>query len=495
MTVHQYLKGVALCLAITSFFLSCKKEESVISPVNQEEASARVSGLIPDDPAALRATPVMISAELLKKGPISSAATVAAKGKPDNSAPIISLTSPVANATISGVITVQSVASDNTGITLVSFSVDGISTASSTVAPYNFSWNSAAVSNGSHTLMVTAKDAAGNTKSATVQVNTSNSPGSDITKPTVSITSPTSGASISGTLNVNVSAADNVGVTMVTYSVDGASIGSSSNAPFTFSWNTGSVPAGSRTLTAMAKDAAGNSSSSSIQVTVNTMVIAPVPLPSSYFLQMPPVGVQGGEFSCVAWAVANARSAEKYYKTGATSYNVATNIFSPEYIYNQAKFGTECSSGTGISTCLNILKNQGVCTWQTMPYTSTSCSTLPNTSQVAEAANFKIGGYAVVYQYDEVAIKTLLTQNHSLIAGTSIDNNFTYATAGFIWKSFNSSYGTNHSYVVCGYDDAKHAYKIINSWGTQWGDAGYSWIDYDFFGTLPGSVYVMQNPL
>jgi C1A family cysteine protease len=130
-----------------------------------------------------------------------------------------------------------------------------------------------------------------------------------------------------------------------------------------------------------------------------------------------------------------------------------------------------------------------------MPYTSTSCSALPNSTQVAEAANFKIGGYAVVYQYDEVAIKTLLTQNHSLIAGTSIDNNFTYATAGFIWKSFNSGYGTNHAYVLCGYDDAKHAYKIINSWGTQWGDAGYSWIDYDFFGTLPGSVYVIQNAL
>ncbi|NII28971.1 hypothetical protein HB364_28085 [Pseudoflavitalea sp. X16] len=225
------------------------------------------------------------------------------------------------------------------------------------------------------------------------------------------------------------------------------------------------------------------------------IVLPPTTLPSSAFITMPPVGLQGGEYSCVAWAVAQTRSAEKYYKTNAASYNAAVNIFSPEYIYNQAKFGTDCSSGTGISTCLNILKNQGVCTWQSMPYTSLSCSLLPTSSQIAEAANYKIGSYAVVYQNDLVALKTLLAQNHPLIVGSSIDDNFRYATAGFIWKSFNSAYGTNHSYVLCGYDDNKHAFKAQNSWGTSWGDAGYIWIDYDFFATLPGSVYTIQSAL
>jgi len=210
---------------------------------------------------------------------------------------------------------------------------------------------------------------------------------------------------------------------------------------------------------------------------------------------MPPVGYQYGEFSCVSWAVSTARSQERYYKTSASNYSYETNIFSPAFVYNQAKFGVDCTSGTGMSTCLDILKNLGVCTWQTMPYIGSDCSLLPNSTQLAEAANYKIGSYAIVYQYDQVAIKTLLTQNHSLIAGTSIDENFTYATPGFIWNNFNSPYGTNHAYVICGYDDSRHAYKVINSWGTNWGDAGYTWIDYDFFGTLPGSVYVLQNAM
>jgi hypothetical protein len=38
--------------------------------------------------------------------------------------------------------------------------------------------------------------------------------------------------------------------------------------------------------------------------------------------------------------------------------------------------------------------------------------------------------------------------------------------------------------AITGWDDAKNAYKVQNSWGTNWGDAGFGWIDYQFFPTL-----------
>jgi len=38
-----------------------------------------------------------------------------------------------------------------------------------------------------------------------------------------------------------------------------------------------------------------------------------------------------------------------------------------------------------------------------------------------------------------------------------------------------------HEMVVVGYDDKKHAFKLYNYWGTDWGDAGYGWVDYSLW--------------
>jgi C1A family cysteine protease len=225
---------------------------------------------------------------------------------------------------------------------------------------------------------------------------------------------------------------------------------------------------------------------------VDTTIITPPPaLPTSYALNMPPVRNQGTEGSCVAFAVTYyARSAEQYYKTGASSFSDATNAFSPEYVFNQAKVSSDCT-GSAVVTCLDVLKNQGVCTWQSMPYSPYGCTTLPNASQTAEAANYKIASYSRIINTDQSAIKTMIASKHPVIASFMVDVTFDNATPGFIWKSLTSNQGS-HTMALCGYDDAKHAYKAVNSWGTNWGDAGYIWIDYDFFPTVASYyTYVM----
>jgi len=212
---------------------------------------------------------------------------------------------------------------------------------------------------------------------------------------------------------------------------------------------------------------------------VDTTVITPAPLPASYSIVMPSPRYQGSEGSCVAFAVTYARAAEQYYKTGASSYNDGVNVFSPEYVFNQVTM-PGCS-GSAVTTSLDLLKNQGVCTWQSMPYsTNNGCSVLPTTAQVTEAANYKIASYSRLIDSDRVAIKTMIKANHPVIATFTIDQSFYDAYPGFIWKSLTGNSGS-HTMAVCGYDDAKHAYKAINSWGPTWGDAGYIWIDYDFF--------------
>jgi hypothetical protein len=94
----------------------------------------------------------------------------------------------------------------------------------------------------------------------------------DTTAPSVSITSPSSGSTVSGTITVSASASDNAGVAGVQFKADGTNIGAEdTTAPYSVSWNTSAVANGVRTLTAVARDAAGNTNSSSITVNVNNI--------------------------------------------------------------------------------------------------------------------------------------------------------------------------------------------------------------------------------
>jgi hypothetical protein len=466
---------------------ACQKETSQTEQQPKDENSGlRMSGAIPDDPAKVAKVPVIMSQEFLSNPQkyMTTPDMLSARGKPvksgtDATPPVVSITSPTNGSTVSGTVSIQVSATDNVAVASVSLTVDGTTIGTSNTAPYAFSWTT---SSGSHTIVAIAKDAAGNSASNTITVS-QNVVTSDITAPSVSIVSPANGSSVSGTVSVSVGASDNVGVKSVSLTVDGALISSLSTAPYNFSWNTTNVADGTHSLTATATDAAGNSNSFSITVSKNTVVttLPPTTLPGNFLLNMPPVQNQGGEGSCVPFATTYAaRSVEQYYKTGASTYNYSSNVFSPEFVYNQTKT-SDCGSGTGVITVLDFLVSTGTCTWQSMPYSSSNgCSLMPTSTQSAEAANYKINSYSKIAVTDITAIKTMLVNHHAVIITVGTDNSFTQATPGFIWKSYSGAMGISHCLVISGYDDAKHAYQVMSSWGTAWGDSGYSWIDYDF---------------
>ncbi|KQV56445.1 hypothetical protein ASD07_27455 [Duganella sp. Root336D2] len=90
----------------------------------------------------------------------------------------------------------------------------------------------------------------------------------DTTAPVVTIANPTSG-SVSGTVNVTVNASDNsgsAGINMSVY-IDGQLQASGAGSSLSYSWNTRKIAAGNHTVQAVAKDAAGNTSTTTVQVT------------------------------------------------------------------------------------------------------------------------------------------------------------------------------------------------------------------------------------
>lgn len=210
----------------------------------------------------------------------------------------------------------------------------------------------------------------------------------------------------------------------------------------------------------------------------------------SHFIQMPPVQSQGSEGSCVPVGLLYSVDATYYYATGASSYSTSTNIFSPEFLYNQVKASSSCSSGSSLLNCLNFLTLNGVCLWQTMPYSDTNgCALQPDPAQSLEASKYKIASYSMILGTDSTQIKSQLDNNHSLVFTYTEDSNFFYYKPGQIINSYSNTFYGPHCATICGYDDSKRAYKVINTYGPAWGDQGYFWIDYDFFKTITYSVY------
>jgi hypothetical protein len=101
----------------------------------------------------------------------------------------------------------------------------------------------------------------------------------DTTLPSVSLTAPAAGATVSGSVSVTANASDNVGVAGVQFRLDGANLGAEdTTAPYAVSWNTAAAANGAHTLTAVARDAAGNTrTSSGAAVTVSNTVTGPPP--------------------------------------------------------------------------------------------------------------------------------------------------------------------------------------------------------------------------
>lgn len=190
-----------------------------------------------------------------------------APAAPDTTAPSTAITAPAGGASVSGTTSVTASASDNVGVTKVEFYLDGTLTATDTTSPYSWSWTTTSSTNGTHTLTSKAYDAAANSAvSSPVSVTVSN----DVTPPATSITAPTAGATVSGTVAVSASASDNVGVARVEFYLDGALQATDSVAPYDWSWNSTVATNGSHSLTSKAFDAAGNSTTSAaVGVTVS----------------------------------------------------------------------------------------------------------------------------------------------------------------------------------------------------------------------------------
>jgi len=159
--------------------------------------------------------------------------------------------------------------------------VDGKPTALKlSVAPYTFQWDTTKLADGTHTLAVSAVDAADKTAASagTVRVTVDN------TKPTAVIYKPPAGERVSGSTTLQVHASDAHGVASVQLTVDGNPVGPALTAPdagqqylYSTTLDTSTLAAGSHTVSATVTDAAGNVGTAT-PVTIRTGALQYLPV-------------------------------------------------------------------------------------------------------------------------------------------------------------------------------------------------------------------------
>ena len=185
--------------------------------------------------------------------------------------PIVSITTPSANATLTGLFSLTAQASDDVGVSKVEFFVGAAKVGQVLVAPFTLALDAENLPTGPVSLTAKASDAAGNSAvSAAVQVviTHSSDAGVDDRPPLVSVVSPSEGDERALPLTLEATALDNVAVLKVEFELDGVIVASDLSAPWL---QIVSSTEGTHRLVAIATDTSGNSArSSTVTFTVRT---------------------------------------------------------------------------------------------------------------------------------------------------------------------------------------------------------------------------------
>ncbi len=235
--------------------------------------------------------------------------------------------------------------------------------------------------------------------------------------------------------------------------------------------------------------------------------------------QIPPVGNQGGQGSCVAWAVSY------YYKSWSEkrehgSWNLSNSQyqFSPSFIYNQINGGED--QGSSFPDAFDVLQMKGAVDMAEMPYDAGNCTRQPTRAQLEAAKPYRIpAGASYLWIRGEMgpfaspnnigSAKAWLNDGKMLVTGMPVYSDFPDFGGNSVkaYYDYNGSagYAGGHGVAICGYNDninpggrdADHrgGFKMVNSWGSGWNGSskGYVWLSYDFVKRYVWEAWTMED--
>jgi C1A family cysteine protease len=235
-------------------------------------------------------------------------------------------------------------------------------------------------------------------------------------------------------------------------------------------------------------------------------------LPSSVDMgqKFPPIGDQGEYGTCVTWAVGyNLKTALNGIDNQWTASQLAQaqNQTSPKDLFwaiPAAQKGSDCN-GTQFEAAMDQLISRGGASLSTVPYANLgNCSQTPPSDWTQDAADNKLVNYRKIADQSNSASMTVenfkgyLAEGRPIAIGAKLGDRFMRWNSNAVidYDTYQNP-GMQHAYhamVLSGYNDAKGAFKLVNTWGNSWGDNGTIWVDYDFFlSSFCFAAFVAQN--
>ena len=204
--------------------------------------------------------------------------------------------------------------------------------------------------------------------------------------------------------------------------------------------------------------------------------------------RFPTPGDQGNQGSCVGWAVGYA--ARSYYaviREGQSRNNISA-IPSPAYIYGAIKSAGDCDTGSLITRALALLSSEGALSMARYPYSDRQC---PAPNRVA-SPQFRIANWRALTAGVVDDAKGALAKGHPVIIGARMTKDFVRMRGDVVWRGEGERIPGGHAMTLVGYDERRQAFRVINSWGTKWGDGGFGWIGYEAYRAFVNQAYVMD---
>jgi IPT/TIG domain/Papain family cysteine protease len=232
--------------------------------------------------------------------------------------------------------------------------------------------------------------------------------------------------------------------------------------------------------------------------------------------QLPPVGDQGQQGSCVAWA------SSYYYKSWSEKQehswdlNNAYYRYSPSFVYNQINGGRD--NGSKFQDAFTLMQNKGDVDIAEMPYNQSNYTAKPTAAQLEAAKPYRIPGDWRYFWLrtgngpfsspnDISGVKTLLDSGKVLVMAIPVYGDFPNyggnpSKAYYDYNGISSLKG-GHGVCICGYDDNinpggadtdhRGGFKMVNSWGPAWNGNGYVYLSYDFAKRYAWEAWAMSD--